>query len=313
MSGYSSEISILSAHKSILNEELDSKRIKKESKSIRKEMSSKSKPAAPNIDPKLLAKVYEIANRGPLPKGNDTTSTKPSAVRPPAPAPPAAPESSQPSEEENQEEETPAPEGSQLDQEIQYLDSLIPFLETLAQELSAGHRPSYNLQGVATSLATSANKIIAYLAQYAPETMRAGPVGFPMTSSPHTGSVKSPRKERTKLPDISETQQRSLFNSIFIATTEPKNYLRVVGFTQKQVIVEPVPATASGELDKSWLAANSLNEPVVKSLPGQRARVTADNGILFRNQKYVKVNKPAPPGLPSPKSTSPGSPRVGKK
>jgi hypothetical protein len=154
--------------------------------------------------------------------------------------------------------------------------------------------------------------------------MRAGPVGGfqgnMMMGMVAPTSVKSPRKERTKLPDISENQQRSLFNALFVSTTEPRRYLRVVGFTQKQLIVEELPSSATGEIDRNWLSGHPVSEPVGKSMPGQRARLTSENGqliLIFRSQKFTRqpsptaavapVPVPSSPPIPSPKS--PGSPR----
>lgn len=202
---------------------------------------------------------------------------------------------------------------SHLFVEIDYLKRLIPMIESFARAASNKQPLPYIPQQLVTSLATSSNNIIHLISESTPGSIRntgpLPPASIGYTSGP--GSVHSPRRQRAKLEEITQDQQNRLFNTVFVSPGQDSSlplYLRVVGFTQKQLVVQPVPSTNNGDIDRRWLANNPINGIVTKSHPGERARLSDDGTqIIFRSRKFTPLTSSLP-ATQRPVDTEPKTP-----
>jgi hypothetical protein len=210
-----------------------------------------------------------------------------------------------------------------LDVRINYLNTLIPTLSTYSRDIKEGIEPEYEPQDLIDGLSNASSSIISLIQRTSPiavvvpvpeitptpkaPTPRAAPKGAPVTPTARRRGVGVPR---AKLEVISEDQQQQLLGSTFVSTgVIPRSptaravrlavadYIRVVGFTEKQLIVERVPADPEGNIDELWLEEHPIFEARGKSQPGERARLIDNRGNLSINYQG-KVYSPYPEPIP---------------
>jgi hypothetical protein len=207
-----------------------------------------------------------------------------------------------------------------LDVRINYLNTLIPTLSTYSRDIKEGIEPEYEPQDLIDGLSNASSSIISLIQRTSPIA-----VVVPVPEITPTPKAPTPRRRgvgvpRAKLEVISEDQQQQLLGSTFVSTgVIPRSptaravrlavadYIRVVGFTEKQLIVERVPADPEGNIDELWLEEHPIFEARGKSQPGERARLIDNRGNLSINyQGKVYSTYPMapletlPPSRPGP-------------
>lgn len=215
-----------------------------------------------------------------------------------------------------------------LNERINSLNTTIPKLSSYSRSVKAGVDPEYEPQDLINSLNSDTvviTRAIAFLQQklglpvVIPATAAAAvatavgattPRSQPGTPTRVARRQRAPAAPRARLEVITQEKQDQLIGTTYVsiglsarsptaraAVLPTRDYIRIIGFTEKQVIVEPVPADVNGNLDEQWIEDHPLTEMIGKSQPNTRARLIDNNGNLSISYQQ-KIYSPYPEPIP---------------